>query len=515
MMFLQFISRQGLWVVGGVLALGAAVRIVLIFSPSFTLDADKAVVYLMAVRQAHGEFSALFWGQAYGGTLISTLAGALMWASSVPTPLFVLGVTLVMTLTSALLLWRIAVVSLGRGPAFVALTVFLFPGAFLLRQSVDDGGFYASSLLFALAAIWLAVDDQLATRLPPPARTALIGLAIGVALWRSPMGFALAVPAVGVHLRRAPRLRKLLTIGATALLGAAPFLVATAVQTLGGASGSHLLSPSAPVALWGLSDRVRMLLLQMLPAGLPFGQTAPAKVVTAAAAVLLLAVLLRTLHDTSGAAFALSAGAALFLLLLTASGNLVDRSADRYDEFLLPALSYGAASLVAVAGRRLRTAVIPIVVAAAVAATSVVLAQTLSVSELSPNQLVASPLAPGIAPAARFGHDADLISSYLASEHVSGAWATYWLSYRIAAASAGSIAVADIEFDRYPPARAAVAQTSPGVIVVAAGSSEQVALAAPTARLTPSDEVEVGGASIFFYDHPLGEAQLLSLLPNG
>ncbi|MCU1482130.1 MAG: hypothetical protein JWQ19_2916 [Subtercola sp.] len=497
------------------MALGAAVRIALIFSPSFTLDADKAVVYLMAVRQAHGEFSALFWGQAYGGTLISTLAGALMWASSVATPLFVLGVTLAMTLTAALLLWRIGVVSLGRAPAFVALTVFLFPGAFLLRQSVDDGGFYASSLLFALTAIWLAVDNHIATRLPQPARTALIGLAIGVALWCSPMGFALAVPAVGVHLRTSPRLRKLLTLCAAALLGAAPFLVATAVQTVGGASGSHLLSPSAPVALSGLTDRIRTLLLQMLPAGLPFGGTAPAKVVTAAAAVLLLTVLLRALHDTSGAAFALAAGAALFLLLLTASGNLVDGSADRYDEFLLPALSYGAASLVAVAGRRLRKAVIPVVTAAAVAATAVVLAQTMWVTELGPNQLVASPLAPGIAPAARFGHDAELISSYLASAHVTGVWATYWLSYRIAAASAGSITVADIEFDRYPPARAVVAAASPGVIVVARGSSEQVALAASTARLTPSNEVEIGGASIFFYDHPVGEAQLQALLPNG
>ncbi|UFS57823.1 glycosyltransferase family protein [Subtercola endophyticus] len=329
--------RRFLWAAGLIIAGGVALRVALALSPGFVVDSDRAIVYLMAVHASHGDLTVVYWGQQYGGSLLSLVSGAVM-AVVGESPYVVYGVVLAMMAASALLLCRLTRLALGRVTALVATALFMFPGTFLTRQTLDDGGFYMSTVLFALLAIWFAVDHPLRA---PRWRMLGVGLSVGIALWCSPMGFALAAPALGVALYRRRRISTALLMLPGLALGAAAF-AAGELQFRAAGSGW-----AQQVTLFdGAVERAHQLFFGLIPAGLPFGIGSLRAVVALVVLALIVVLLIGAFRDKSGITFAFAAGVVLLTVVLVLSGTTLIDAAARYVEFYLPALAFAAAAVI-------------------------------------------------------------------------------------------------------------------------------------------------------------------------
>ena len=152
-----YIARQARTVglCGVLVAAGAAARVALLISPVGRLNADEAVVGLMAdrMRSAH-HVPLFFWGQYYGGTIepmiVATLFG--VYRSVLTMRAVALGLSLV----GAGVVVAIGRQLFGDGRAWLAgALVAAWPGT--MYVSIREFGFYWAQFVLVVVAVAVAL----------------------------------------------------------------------------------------------------------------------------------------------------------------------------------------------------------------------------------------------------------------------------------------------------------------------------------------------------------------------
>jgi hypothetical protein len=214
------------WWIGSAVVLGLVVRLALLAGPMGELDADEAVVGLMARHIAFdGELPIFYYGQAYLGSLEALTAAPLFLlfnSSALLLKLVPLGYSLGFLVLSALVARRI----FGDGPAVLAAFYLALPPAMWALWSTKARGGYAEVLFLGEALLLIAL--WLATRKRPVWGALLCGIVAGLALWTHLLAVVYIVPVlVFLALRRRDwSLLDGLSGFAGFLLGAAPLLIA-------------------------------------------------------------------------------------------------------------------------------------------------------------------------------------------------------------------------------------------------------------------------------------------------
>ncbi len=157
------------------------------------INADQAVVGLMAEQILHGHLSAFYWGQAYGGgePYIVALVFAVFGQST-----FSLGLTpVLLDLVAAILLWRIG--SRLFGPRIgieAALLFWIWPEVYIWQSTIEYG-FRWFVLDCGLLAVLLTLRVISSTSRHRMLEIAAIGGSLGLGWWGSPeiMYFALPI----------------------------------------------------------------------------------------------------------------------------------------------------------------------------------------------------------------------------------------------------------------------------------------------------------------------------------
>jgi hypothetical protein len=180
------------WIVTGLaICSGIAMRAWNLFHRP--VNADEAIVGLMADQIAHGHMSAFYWGQAYGGgepylvALLFRIFGSSVWAMEL-VPVLLAAVTAVLT-------WRVAR-RLVPDPALALLAgalVWASPKS-ALSNSTLELGFRGLTMACSLGLVLVAL------RILDGRRRTLefvgLGLVAGVGWWSSPEIIYFALPAV-------------------------------------------------------------------------------------------------------------------------------------------------------------------------------------------------------------------------------------------------------------------------------------------------------------------------------
>ncbi|MCC7369927.1 MAG: glycosyltransferase family 39 protein [Chloroflexi bacterium] len=228
-----------------ILLAGLGLRVWLLTGPFGEIDADEAVVGLMAL-QMPGELPAFYWEQHYLGTL-EPVTAALLFAVVGPSAWALKLVPALCSVAFVGLVFAVARGAFGAGPALLGAAYLALPPSFFAAWSVKARGGYPEAL--ALGTLCLLAAQRLADR---PADTrqralgwwGLLGLAAGLALWTHPMA-AVLVAAAGLYLLGALRPW---AASRTALVGLAlPLGVAAAGFLIGlGPAIAHNLAGGFP-----------------------------------------------------------------------------------------------------------------------------------------------------------------------------------------------------------------------------------------------------------------------------
>lgn len=161
--------------------LGTAIRLWYVFHDA--LNSDEASVGLAAQHILHGQFTAFFPGQLYGGA--EPYLTAALFAAFGQSALMVKLTPLLLSLVAALLMWRIArrLVSDGQIAALAGVLVWVAPVAVAWNSTVERG-FRGVTMACGLAAILFALRclDGRRRYLDVVA----MGLFLGVGWWSSP-----------------------------------------------------------------------------------------------------------------------------------------------------------------------------------------------------------------------------------------------------------------------------------------------------------------------------------------
>jgi hypothetical protein len=185
-------------------------------------DSDEAVVGLMVRHIQHGQLTTFFWGQAYGGSqeaLITAPVFAVFGSSWLALRI----VPILLNALAALILWRVALRLLSERAAAVAAAVFWIWPPFLIYKLTHQWGFYASGVL--LGVLLLLLGLRLVEQ-PSPARAAVFGLVLGLAVWETEQVVPVAVPLLAwLTWQRPAWLRQLWAAVPAAILGALPSIV--------------------------------------------------------------------------------------------------------------------------------------------------------------------------------------------------------------------------------------------------------------------------------------------------
>lgn len=210
-------------------AAGIALRIAIVGSRLGPVDADEAVVGLMARDILDGRIEAFYWGQEYGG-IHEQLVVALLLLVRIPGWLAMELAPIAWSAAAAVLTWRIARRLMpetdGVAPVLAGAFVWLSSGAFVW-MSTKERGFYGALLVAGLVALLCALRlaDEPASRKD----AIMLGLAVGTGWYASPLIVHLALP-VGVLLLARSRdragavLQQLPLMAAGAVVGALPWL---------------------------------------------------------------------------------------------------------------------------------------------------------------------------------------------------------------------------------------------------------------------------------------------------
>ncbi len=233
------------WILAAV-ALGLVVRLGVLAGPMGELDADEAVVGLMARHIAFdGELPIFYYGQAYLGSLEAFTAAPLFRvfsSSGVLLKLVPLAYSLGFLVLSALVARRV----FGDGPAVLTAFYLALPPAMWALWSTKARGGYAEVLFLGegllLLSLWLGSKRRVAWG------ALAWGLIAGLALWTHLLAVVYILPALGFLAlrRRTWSVIDALAAGGGFMVGAAPLLVANlsyGFETLGVLGGPTGVSP--------------------------------------------------------------------------------------------------------------------------------------------------------------------------------------------------------------------------------------------------------------------------------
>ena len=179
-----------------ILAVGAGLRLWLLLGPYGEIDADEAVVGLMAM-QMPGELPAFYWEQQYLGT-VEPMVVALTFAVLGPSAAALKLVPAAFSMLFVLLVYLTARPVFGAGPALVSAAYLAIPPSFFAAWSVKARGGYAEALVFG--QLCLLAAQRLADDAPTGGWRGLLwslvlGLAAGLALWTHPLSVVMVLPA--------------------------------------------------------------------------------------------------------------------------------------------------------------------------------------------------------------------------------------------------------------------------------------------------------------------------------
>jgi hypothetical protein len=416
----------------GAVVLGATLRLLMFTGKVGEINADEAVIGLMARAVLHGDIAVFYWGQTYGGSLETLLLAPIVAVFDGRLALQILPA--IESVAVVALTFAVARRILDRqGALLAAALAWIYPLSavyFSTRQML----FYLPITIFGLAMMWAALvlaEDRHRSRWWFGA-----GLAAGLGWWCSPQILLFALPVAAWLLAR---LRAGVLAGWPALLGgvvgASPWLV------------YHGLHPDTPFVAQPVGgegtyvDHLRLFGTEGLPLVLglrhmmslqwviPGGRVALVLVALIVLAAFLRPVARRSIHLWVLAAYP-------FLLSLSPSASYVGNG--RYLFFLAPVLAitlmHGAGHLVP------RSVVLVAGAALTLTASGVVLTW----------------------PYPRFSNAAPTgdLQRAMAAMDVDRAVSGYWVTYKLMYDSDQEILVAPLGSDRSPEITSTVLSSS-------------------------------------------------------
>src|SRR3954466_5846657 len=155
-----------------ILAIGAGLRLWLLLGPYSEIDADEAVVGLMAM-QVPGELPAFYWEQHYLGTIEPIVASG-VFAVLGPSAAALKLVPAAFSMLFVALVYLTARPIFGSGPALLSALYLAVPPSFFAAWSVKARGGYPEAL--ALGQLCLLAAQRLA-HVPSPRPNAAAGWA--------------------------------------------------------------------------------------------------------------------------------------------------------------------------------------------------------------------------------------------------------------------------------------------------------------------------------------------------
>lgn len=453
------------------LAFGFALRVIFVFSTNFRMDSDHAIVYLMARQVADGQFPVFFWGQYYGGTFLSLLAGVVMLVTG--PSLTVLAITTALLWAGAAIVFRYFVArSIGPRAGNIAGVLFWFPGGVIISSSVADPGFYGATFLFAIGTA-LAVVATRGRR--GVLGWIVVGFLAGLSLWTSPMAIALATPAVVFALWSDRRWRMWLIGVVAGLVGASPWIVQTmlssfnSVKPIGDGTSLYL-------------DSFASLFTTMFPAAFPGSTYELMRFAVSMAVVFTLGLLVyRAVTRRNAGAIIMATGTLLVIFVLVlGSGVRLGAESVRYAVFLIPGLSM---SIAWVASRWRITAIIVPVLA--------VIITTAMVFDRQEGFRLSAPTP--------FSAEIEAVDRFFDDQGVDAAYGSYWIAYAVSAESDEDPTVASFLPRRYEPYELDATGVSPMGVVVFAGDYNDEVLAA-RAPVEPRGRTLIGPYAVYIFD---------------
>jgi hypothetical protein len=234
-------------------AFGLAARLSIFTGGLGEVNADEAVMGLMAKHFLEGEWSTFYWGQAYGGTLdviLLTPVVAVLGATRAALQV----VPFLESIAATALVWAVARRVVGRPGAITAAALFWsFPAAFVWWQT--------RQALFYLPVIVLGLITVLcAQRIEENPNLTLdwfvLGLATGLGFWTSPQIVYFALP-VGVWLLiKLPlsAVRAGWVVIPAFLLGAIPWFITNIAEGWPSVFGLPTINDGPVERLWSLAS---------------------------------------------------------------------------------------------------------------------------------------------------------------------------------------------------------------------------------------------------------------------
>ncbi len=191
------LGRPEVAVVTGLAVFGVVARVVVVHHAGLgAIDSDEAVVGLMAQAFRHGHLRAMYWGQAYGGTIEQGLVAvvfSVLGASSTASKV----VPIALDAVAAVLTWRVGLhVTTRRAAAVAGALMWAWPGVYVW-WSTKERGFYEACLCLSLAVVLIALQIGQPDRMPRRAeliRWAGLGLCAGLGFWESPQILYVLLP---------------------------------------------------------------------------------------------------------------------------------------------------------------------------------------------------------------------------------------------------------------------------------------------------------------------------------
>jgi hypothetical protein len=339
-----------IWVVASVaVVVGLAMRAWFLFHRP--VNADEAIVGLMAKQILHGHFSAFYWGQSYGGgesylvAVLFAIFGTSVWALK--------AVSVILSVAAALLTWRV-VRQVVVDPALAVLAgvaVWVFPRS-AVSASTLELGFRGLTMACGLGLLLLALkiqrgDERLWV-------FGALGLVAGVGWWSSPEMVYYGVPAVllvawaiiaDTKVDRGLRwLVRLIVAGVTGIIGSLPWLYANAQSHLSSLrTGAFQVPPGSP----GYVGRFKIFFEYSFPMVLNlrnesdgawlWGRTFGLTVLILLTAVVVAALVLCAL--AGGRTLIIAIGVVIFPFLVALSPATWYWQDGRYDVFVVPLLA--------------------------------------------------------------------------------------------------------------------------------------------------------------------------------
>jgi hypothetical protein len=159
------------------------------------LDADEAIVGLLAQGIRHGHFSAFYWGQHYGG--VEPYSVAAMFGVFGQAPAVLVLTASVLALVTSLVVWRIGLRLFSPGAAMTAAVLAWIWPEVALWNSTREYGFHQIGVLLGMVVFLgaLRIVDDPPPRPGGPRDWVLCGVAAGLGWWATPEVLYMALPA--------------------------------------------------------------------------------------------------------------------------------------------------------------------------------------------------------------------------------------------------------------------------------------------------------------------------------